>query len=164
MPCIDRDHFEFEQLIKKKFGFSATDILSAEWAVCGKGVPLLYEFYSRKQGKTVSEQKTGEEIFSNVETDPISKQSLERFLEMLGALLLNNSTVLLPDNGIILCGTIISSLSSFIEKDMATPATSHFYKGFFRNSTIKSYLKEIPIFLTSEIDLNLKGCMVISRF
>lgn len=164
VPCLDRDHFEFEKLVKKRMGVDENIMLSAEWTCCGRGIPLLYEFYCMKNGKTLEKQLKGEEVFAMIETDPIAKQTFDRFLYILGAVLMSNSCVLLPDNGIVLVGNILKSVIELIKKDMSNPETSFFYKGFYGNEEMNHYLKNIPLYFSSEGDLNLKGCLVSFSF
>lgn len=160
VPCLDRDHFDFEQLVKRRMNVPPGVMLSAEWTCCGRGIPLLYEFYCQKAGKSLERPLKGEDIFATIETDPIAKQTFDRFLQILGALLMANCAVLLPDSGIVLSGNILKSVLPLIQKDMQDPTTSHFFKGFYGNEALNNYLKSIPIYFTSESDLNLKGCLV----
>lgn len=135
--------------------------LSAEWCFCGRGIPLLYEFLLQKYaGEKLKDPIRGEDIFLKLKTNAIAKKTVDRFLWMLGATLLCNAAVLLPDDGIVLCGNIINAILGYMVDDMAKPATSFFYKGFYGNSTLKPYLEGINIYITSEADLNLKGCLV----
>lgn len=160
IPCFDRDQFDFEQFVKKKMNLPTDRILSAEWCFCGRGIPLLYEFLSLKEGKTLEKQFTGEEIFANIDTDPLAKRTFERFLQMLGALLMCNCSALLPDDGLVLCGNIINSLLDKILEDMKDRKTSHFYKGFLSSPCIDPYMETIPLFFTKDTELNIKGCLV----
>lgn len=161
VPCVDREQFEFEAFVKQKMGLDAGIILSAELCFCGKGIPLLYEFLAGREGAAFLESPmTGEQIFARIETDPIARETFDRFLYMLGSLLMSNCCVLLPDAGIVLCGTILSNVIRFMMADMADQSTSHFYKGFFGNPPVNGYLGSLPIYFTSERDLGLKGCQV----
>jgi glucokinase len=160
IPCIDAEQFEFELFVKKRMGVPADIILSAEWCCCGRGIPLLYEFYLNKEGRSLDGQITGEEIFSAIETDPVARKTFNKFLVLLGALLNSNCTVLLPDSGVILCGNIIKNVIHHIVRDFSDRASSHFFKGFYANSSNLGYVEQIPIYFTSEADLSLKGCLV----
>ena len=160
VPCIDEDHFLFELYVKKRMGVNPNAILSAEWCFCGRGIPLLYEFLLEKEGKKLEEKLVGEDIFSRIDTDDVALKTFNRFLMMLGALLMSNCAVLLPNSGVVYCGNIIKSVINRIRDDMKDESHSYFYKGFFGNKSINSYMKSIPIYFTSETDLSLKGCLV----
>lgn len=160
VACIDRDHFEFEQFVKKRMNDKEDSILSAEWCFCGLGIPLIYEFYLNKDGKSLKGPLAGEQIFACIETDPYARKTFNRFLLMFGALLMSNCSVLLPDDGIVLCGNILQSVISHMQKDMCDKTTSYFYRGFLSNPCINDYLKDIPIYFTPEQDMGKKGCQV----
>lgn len=160
VPCFDRDHFEFEKFVKEKMNLPSDCIMSAEWCFCGRGIPLLYEFLYLKDGKDVGETLSGEQIFSMIGSDAVSKKTFERFLEMLGALLMCNCSSLLPDQGVVLCGNIINAVLPKFKDDIADREKSHFLKGFLSNSCVNSYLETIPIYFTKEVDLSIKGCLV----
>lgn len=160
IPCFDQDQFEFEQFLKKKMNLPMDCILSAEWCFCGRGIPYLYEFLLLKEGRTLEKQLTGEEVFAMIDSDEIAKKTFQRFLRMLGALLMCNCSALLPDNGVVFCGNIINSVLDRILKDLSNDKTSHFYRGFISNPCIDNYLETIPIFFVREQDLSIKGCLV----
>ena len=161
MPALDAEHFEFENFVKQKMGVKSDFNLSAEWCFCGRGIPMLYEFLLLKHtGEKLKDPIRGEDVFLKVKTNAIAKKTINRFLWMLGATLLCNSAVLLPDDGIVLCGNIINAVLGYMVDDMADVSTSYFYKGFYGNTKLKSYLETVNIYITSEADLNLKGCLV----
>ena len=160
VPCLDRDHFDFEQFVKAKMNLPSDCILSAEWCFCGRGIPLLYEFLLNKQGRKLEKQLDGEEVFLSIDSDPIAKQTFHRFLFMLGAQLMGNSAALQPDDGLILCGNILISVLDKLKEDMLDASISHFYKGFMSNPPLNSYLETVPIYFTGETDLGIKGCLV----
>jgi glucokinase len=134
------------------------EFISAEWLFCGKGIPLLYEFYSLKEGKILEKPVLGEEVFKNIETDPISRKSFEHFLRILGTCLAHLAVAFLPDEGIFLCGTILKSVIKHIQKDTSDPAHSLLISSFINNKCAGPYLQTVPIFFTPEVDLGLKGC------
>lgn len=160
IPCLDRDHFDFERFVKKRMNDAEDSILSAEWCFCGRGIPLLYEFYLNKDGKHLENQVAGENIFTCINSDEYARKTFNRFLYMFGALLMSNCSVLLPDDGIVLCGSILNCVIKHMENDMSNPETSYFYKGFLSNPCINDYLKTIPIYFTPELDMGKKGCQV----
>lgn len=161
-PALDREQFELEQFVKAQIGLKKNAILSGEWLCCGRGIPLIYEFFRKKEHNDdeTRELDLGEKIFGRIESDALARKTFNKFLEMLGFLLQSNCTTLLPDSGIILMGTIISSVVQYMTSDFSQEAESYFFRGFYSNKDNYSYLKEIPVFFTSETDLNLKGCLV----
>lgn len=157
LSSFDENQFEFEQFAKKKFNLT-NEIISAEWLFCGLGIPIIYEFYAIKQAKTLEKPISGEDIFTSIETDPLSRKTFEHFLKLLGTCLAHLSAAFLPDDGIFLCGRILTSVIKYIKEDTANPAKSILITSFTNNKCVGSYLQTVPIFFTPEIDLGLKGC------
>lgn len=157
MSSFDQNQFEFEQFAKKKFHLT-NEFISAEWLFCGLGIPLIYEYYCQKEGKPHDKPVTGEDAFTKIDTDPIARKTFEHFLRMLGTCLAHLSAAFLPDEGIFLCGRILSSVIEYIKEDTANPAKSILISSFTNNKCVGPYLQTVPIFFTPEIDLGLKGC------
>lgn len=158
MSSIDKQQFEFEQFVKKKLGFKEDQIVSAELLFCGVGIPLLYEFHLLQAGKSLEKPVLGEDVFGKIDSDAISKKCFDHFLQLLGTCLAHLSAVALPDDGIYLCGSILTAVLPHIMKDIQVPSKSILIKSFTNSKAIGSYLETIPIFFTPEIDLGLKGC------
>lgn len=157
LSAFDETQFEFEKFAKSKFGVT-NQLISAEWLFCGLGIPIIYEFHSNKHGKTLTEPVQGAEVFARIDTDPIAKLAFEHFLRMFGTCLAHLSAAFLPDDGIFLCGTIVSSLIQRIQKDTSDPKTSLLLSSFVNNKCIGPYLENVSIVFTPEEDLGLKGC------
>lgn len=153
----DQEQFELEQFAKKKFGIGE-GYISAEWLFCGLGIPVIYEYLLTKSGKTLEKPVIGEEVFTKIDSDPIAKRTFEIFLRLLGTCLAHLSAVLLPDEGVFVCGSIVSSVIEYIKKDVANPQASILISAFTANKCVGSYLKTVPIVFTPEVDLGLKGC------
>lgn len=157
LSAFDEQQFEFEQFAKSKFGVSE-GLISAEWLFCGLGIPIIYEFHSKKHGKEVGQPLQGPEIFARIDTDPVAKLTFEHFLKMFGTCLAHLSAGFLPDDGIFLCGTIVSSAIERIKQDTSDPAKSLLLRAFVSNKCIGPYLENVSIVFTPEEDLGLKGC------
>lgn len=157
LASVDPLQFEFEQFSKKKFGLT-NEIISAEWLFCGKGIPHLYEFYSMREGRTMDKPLAGEQVFALIETDPVARQCFQHFLKMLGTCLAHFTAAFLPDNGIFLSGTILSSVIKHIQADVADQSTSILINAFHNNICLRGYLQTVPLYFTPEEDLGLKGC------
>lgn len=160
IPAFDQEQFEFECFMKKKLNLKTSEIISAEWCFCGRGIPMLYEFYLERSGEKLKAPIQGEEVFASIETSAVSMKCFQRFLQMLGTLLMCNCTVLLPDSGVVLSGNILSAVIKHVQSDMSDPETSYFFKGFYSNPCNKPFLKTLNLYFTSEPDLSLKGCLV----
>lgn len=157
LAAIDELQYEFEQFSKQKFGLK-DEIISAEWMICGRAIPNIYEFFSLKEGKPIDHERTSAEVFSSIDTDPIALKSFNHFLRLLGTCLSHLASAMLPDDGIFLCGSILTSVKDKLKEDVAKGEDSIFLKAFTNNKSIESYLKTVAFYFTSETDLGLKGC------
>lgn len=106
MSATNQLQFDYEQFAKKHFNLG-NEHISAEWLFCGQGIPILYDFYSIKEGVHKETKMTAKEIFSKIDTDPISKKSFDHFLTMLGTCMSHLSSAFLPDDGVFLSGGIL---------------------------------------------------------
>lgn len=106
MSATSQLQFDYEQFAKKHFNLG-NEHISAEWLFCGQGIPILYDFYSTKEGVHKETKMTAKEIFSTIDTDPISKKSFDHFLTMLGTCMSHLSSAFLPDDGVFLSGGIL---------------------------------------------------------
>lgn len=157
------EQYEYEQFIRKKRGLT-TEGLSAEWCFCGKAIPLLYEFLAEKKGVPIPQWRLNDEpVFTKIETDEIAKEAFEHFLRLLGTVLSHLAACFVPDDGIVLCQTIVSSCSKYIIKDSEDPEKSILLKAIRSNKCIGSYLSTIPVYLTTEDNLGMKGCFNLLR-
>lgn len=127
--------------------------------ICGLAIPHIYEFFALKEGKTVEQTKNSAEVFSSIDTDPISQKAFNHFLRLLGTCISHLAAAMLPDDGIFLCQGILSGVKDKLKEDVSKGEDSIFLKAFTNNKSIESYLKTIPFYLTSESDLGLKGCL-----
>ncbi len=134
------------------------EIISAEWLFCGLAIPYLYEFHAQKAGQTINDPLKGEDVFSKIDSDPISRKAFDHFLVILGTCLAHLSAAFLPDDGVYLCGSILSSTIEHVKKDISNPESSKLINAFINNRCAGAYLKTIPIYFTPEQDLGLKGC------
>lgn len=157
LSSTDELQYEFEQFSKKKFGLT-NEIISAEWMICGLAIPNLYEFFAIKEGKDLKSLPTSKEVFSTIETDSISRKAFEHFLKCLGTCLSHLGAAMLPDDGIFLCGSILTAVVDHLKDDVAKGEKSILLRAFTNNKCVGSYLKTVPIYFTSEKDLGMKGC------
>ncbi len=157
LSTIDELQWEFEQFSKKKFGLT-NEIISAEWMTCGRAIPNLYEFFAQKEGVVLEKVPSGKEVFSKIDTDPISRKAFNHFLRCFGSTLAHLAAAMLPDDGIFLCGTILSATIEHVKADVARGEESIFLKAFTNSPCVGSYLKTVPLYFTSESDLGMKGC------
>lgn len=159
LSSFDEVQFEYQEFAKKRLGLSKYELISAEALFCGRGIPNLYEFHSLREGITPQRKMLGEEIFAKIDSDPIAKKAFEHFLRMLGTCLSHLASAFLPDDGIYLSGTILSSVVKHLQKDVENPETSHLITSFENNSCLAPYLKQIPILFSPEPNLGIKGCL-----
>lgn len=157
LSAFNELQFEFEQFAKSKFGVTE-GLISAEWLFCGLGIPIIYEFFAKKHGKEVTQPLQGSEVFAAIDTDPIAKAAFDHFLRIFGTCLAHLSASFLPDDGIFLCGNIVSSIIERIKKDTSNPKDSLLLTAFVSNKCIGPYLENVSIVFTPEEDLGLKGC------
>lgn len=134
------------------------EIISAEWMFCGQSIPNLYEFFAIKQGKELKVIPTSKEIFSSISNDPISTMAFNHFLKCLGTCLSHFGAALLPDDGIFLSGSILTSVIDHVKDDVAKGDASILMRAFTNNKCVGTYLKTVPLYFTSEQDLGMKGC------
>ena len=132
--------------------------MSAEWMICGKAIPNIYEFFAHKEGKELNQVPTGKEVFSSISTDPISRRSFEHFLKNLGTCLAHLAAAMLPDDGIFLSGSILTATVEHLKEDVAKGEDSILLRAFTNNKCVGPYLKTVPLYFTSEMDLGMKGC------
>lgn len=125
---------------------------------CGRSISNLYEFHALKEGITLETVPKGKEIFSRIDTDPLSKKAFNHFLRNLGTTLAHLAAAMLPDEGIFLCGAILGSTLEHLKADVALGEESILFKAFTNSPCVGSYLKTVPLYFTPEHDLGLKGC------
>ena len=155
--AYDKEQYEFQEFAKNKFHLT-NEIISAEWLFCGRAIPILYEFHCLKEGKEFDPNLKGEDVFGKIETDPISKIVFEHFLKILGTCLSHYAVAYLPDDGILISGTIIDSIKNLIQED-CKKEKSILLSSFINNVCSNAYLATVPIYFTPETDLQLKGCL-----
>ena len=126
--------------------------------VCGRAIPNMYEFFALKEGITLEKVPSGKEVFSRIDTDPISRKTFNHFLRCLGTALAHLAAAMLPDDGIFLSGAILTATIEHLKADVARGEDSIFLKAFTNSPCVGSYLKTVPLYFTPEIDLGMKGC------
>ena len=126
--------------------------------MCGRGIPLLYEFFAMKEGKKIEKEMTAVEVFSTIDNDPISRKAFDQFLKTLGTCLAHLAAAMLPDDGIFLCGNILGANVKHLKEDVSKWDESILLQAFVNNKCLGPYLKTLPLFFTSEKDLGMKGC------
>lgn len=143
--------------------FEGQEIVSAERLFCGVGIPYIYKFFVQKYQpeSEVPAGIKGEDVFKMAsEGDAMGVKTLNMFLELLAATLQHLSAGLCPENGIILSGGILNSIKDIFLED-ASKEDSRFFNNFYNNtSSIRNFMKTIPIYLCTYDELGLFGCMV----
>ena len=126
--------------------------------ICGRAIPNLYEFFAMKEGIQLEKVPGAKEVFSRIDTDPISKKAFDHFLRCFGTTLAHLAAAMLPDDGIFLSGVILGANLQHLKADVAKGEESIFVKAFTNSKCVGSYLKTVPLYFTPEKDLGLKGC------
>lgn len=137
-------------------------MISAERIFCGLGIPFIYKFMSGKYtpDAEVKENIRGEDIYKlALAGDEVSKKTVFLFFELLAATLQHLTAALCPENGIILAGSNLIRMKDMFLEEVAKE-DSIFFKTFYNNSSLRSFLEKIPIYLCVKDELGLFGCMV----
>lgn len=157
LSATDELQYEFEQFSKKKFGLT-DEIISAEWMICGLAIPNMYEFFAIREGKELVTIPTSKEVFSSIDSDPISRKAFEHFLKNLGTCIAHLGAAMLPDDGIFLSGSILTATVEYLKEDVAKGENSILLRAFTNNKCVGPYLQTVPLYFTLEKDLGMKGC------
>lgn len=157
LAVTDELQYEFQEFSKKKFGLT-NEIISAEWMICGRAIPNLYEFFAIKEGKVLDQIPASKQVFETIDTDPVSRKAFEHFLKCFGTCLAHLAASMLPDDGIFLSGSILTAVTDHLKADVAKGDDSILLSAFTNNKCVGPYLKTVPLYFTNEKDLGMKGC------
>lgn len=158
LPVPDDAQFEFEQYARKEL--NTKGLLSCESICSGSALPMIYKYHAMKAGVEMKGPlpSTGIETFQHIDGDAVAKETFDHFLKMLAMAMASFAACYLPDEGIILCGSILRSVKKHLVADAARGDNSILLHNFANNKCLGSYLRSVPIYLAAEEDLGLKGC------
>jgi len=147
---------EFINYIREEF-FAGTNVpISAEYAVSGKGVCLIYDFLITKKiygeplqnlKKTKEEEKV-KKIFE-LKEDIYCKRAIELFVSYYAKTARNLAIATQPYSGLFLTGKVALAAKTTIHE--------YFMKDFLNSPTHKETLEKIPILLADDEELTLFG-------
>ncbi|ELT97672.1 hypothetical protein CAPTEDRAFT_95662 [Capitella teleta] len=122
---------EILAILQQKLGY-----VSWESVLCGSGIELLFEAHSTLSGQ-VEKLKNHEITAQALSGDPLCKQTLLHFCELLGRAASNAALTTGAQGGVYIAGGIIPRFPEFF-------AQSDFRKSFEINDKMVSYLAAIP--------------------
>jgi glucokinase len=157
----NEEQYRYAEFLKKQLGWE--DRIELEVACNGPTIPLMFKFFTEKEGMTSclndkeKEGLTSEDIIKHglAKKCKVCAKVVEFFSGIYGAAAGNLSMVTLPTGGLYLLGGLSIALEEYIIKEDA------FRKSFYNKAMCSGLLKQkIPIFIVRNGLLGVKGAEV----
>ena len=123
--------------------------VSVERVASGSGIPLLYGALAKLDGKPV-QYADAAAISAAAETDPLAKETMELFFAILGQAVASAALQMGAIGGVYLVGGILPKLLASMEQ-------SAFVSRFCQRGRLRNYMQDMPVILSIDKDLGLKG-------
>ena len=123
--------------------------VSVERVASGSGIPLLYGALATLDDKPVLYTDAAA-ISGAAESDPLAKETIDLFFAILGQAVASAALQMGAIGGVYLVGGILPKLLSSMEQ-------SEFISRFCQRGRLRHYMQEMPVILSIDKDLGLKG-------
>jgi glucokinase len=123
--------------------------VSVERVASGSGIPLLYGALAKLDGQAPQYTDAGA-ISAAAATDPLAKETMALFFGILGQAAASAALHMGAIGGVYLVGGILPKILSSMQD-------SDFVDRFCQRGRFRQYMEEMPVILSTDNDLGLKG-------
>ena len=159
-PHIDDTTPEYLKFLAEKLGVKSVGL---EYSFCGPAIPYMYEFWASKfpAYEGANKKPTSEEIIStymaNREADTLERKTVEYFIELYSSAICNFIVGHMCTGGLVLVGSLTIAV---LDKLKETNLTAKFNE---RHHEMTKLVNKVPIVVSKEVDLGLRGAYVYAR-
>lgn len=127
--------------------------VSVERVASGSGIPVLYEALAELSGSVAKYKQAVDVVNAAKQGCKLAEETVQMFFSILGQAVGSSALVMGATGGVFLVGGILPKLQEQLEN-------SEFVSRFTRRERFRSYLEDIPIILSIDPDLGLKGAAI----
>ncbi len=127
--------------------------VSVERVASGSGIPVLYQALAELAGAEVRYHQADKIAEAAEQGGALAQQAMTMFFAILGQAVASAALVMGATSGVYLVGGILPKLQEQLDK-------SDFVARFARRERFRSYLEDVPVILSLDPDLGLKGAAI----